>query len=140
MYVAIYNSHLKPGTEDNYKAAWKTLANYFISHRGSIGSSLHKVEDGSWLAYSRWPSKELKEKSWPTGEGIANDLPEEIQECARIIKASIDHDKLHTEKFMTLEEELTRSLSVFLASGLWLLRPSHRAVVARAWPRFLSSL
>ena len=64
MFAVIYRSFVFPHKEDAYQKAWKTIASYFMKEKGALGSTLHKAEDGSWVAYSRWPSKALRDSSW----------------------------------------------------------------------------
>lgn len=60
MFAAIYQGYIKPGRENEYQEAWNKVARYFIEQRGAIGSCLHRTSDGLWVAYSRWPDKELE--------------------------------------------------------------------------------
>lgn len=39
--------------------------------RGSLGSRLHRAEDGTWLGYAQWPTEEAWRKSQASGS--AND-------------------------------------------------------------------
>ncbi|MEN8236762.1 MAG: hypothetical protein ABFQ95_04375 [Pseudomonadota bacterium] len=104
-FAVIYQGFIKEGSEDTYKACWNKIAQYFIASRGAIGSCLHKVEDGSWLAYSRWPDKETRDQSWPGEDEIAQSLPDEIVEAIKGLKACIDHSKPFTETCMQLVED-----------------------------------
>ncbi len=45
-FAVIYRGYLKPGREDDYQNAWQSVAQYFITHRGAIGSCLHRASDG----------------------------------------------------------------------------------------------
>jgi len=40
VFAVIYKTYLKPGKEEEYKAAWHTIASYFVKSRGAIGSAL----------------------------------------------------------------------------------------------------
>ena len=79
MFAAIYRFKLKPHQEAVYKQYWHAIANYFIEHRGAIGSCLHKGEDALWLAYSRWPDKATRDAAWPGDEVPNEELPSEIR-------------------------------------------------------------
>jgi len=70
MFAVIYRSYIKPGLEDKYQKLWNQVTNYFIEHRGAIGSSLHKTEDGIWLVYSRWPDKTRRDASWSSDSSV----------------------------------------------------------------------
>lgn len=59
LFVAIYRWRLKPGKEQEFRDGWSGLTRLIFANQGSFGSRLHKSEDGTWLAYAQWPSKEL---------------------------------------------------------------------------------
>ncbi|WP_131783668.1 antibiotic biosynthesis monooxygenase family protein [Legionella gresilensis] len=81
MFAVIYRGYIPPENEEEYKKLWKVIATYFIEKRGAIGSRLHKAYNGDFLAYSCWPDKETRDKSWP-GEDAPNEiLPQEIREA-----------------------------------------------------------
>ena len=49
--------------EDQFRSAWETLTLEYQSLHGSLGSRLHKTEDGLWLAYAQWPTREAWEQA-----------------------------------------------------------------------------
>lgn len=59
MFIAFYRWKLKAGKEDQFRAAWAKVTRAIREKCGSLGSRLHKVEDGTWAAYAQWPTKEL---------------------------------------------------------------------------------
>ncbi len=104
-FAVIYQGFIKEGCEADYKTYWNTIAQYFIASRGALGSCLHKVEDGSWLAYSRWPDKETRDQSWPGEDEPSQNLPDEIVDAIKELKACIDPEKPFTETCMQLVED-----------------------------------
>ncbi len=38
-----------------------------MAERGALGSRLHRAEDGSWVAYAQWPTKDAWEQSRKLG-------------------------------------------------------------------------
>jgi hypothetical protein len=90
MFAVIYQLFIHPGREEEYQKAWNQIAAFFVEHRGAIGSTLHKCEDGSWVAYSRWPNRALRDAAWP-GENAPSDvLPEAIRQAIGIMKECAD--------------------------------------------------
>ena len=51
----LYRWRLRPGAEARFAAAW-TEATQALLGRGSLGSRLHRGDDGLWYAYAQWPS------------------------------------------------------------------------------------
>ncbi|MCH9631864.1 MAG: hypothetical protein S4CHLAM6_01820 [Chlamydiae bacterium] len=88
-FAVIYRFYLQPSKEKEYISSWKEVTNYFIKHRGAISSTLHKTENGYWLAYSKWPSKETRDASW-VKDDIKSDLPEKIKCAIEIMKNCSD--------------------------------------------------
>lgn len=64
MLAVIYKVRLHPGQDETYQECWKYISCYFVEHRGAIGSSLHRSEEGLWMIYSKWPDRETQECSW----------------------------------------------------------------------------
>ncbi|OGT46900.1 MAG: hypothetical protein A3F17_02315 [Gammaproteobacteria bacterium RIFCSPHIGHO2_12_FULL_41_15] len=86
MFAVIYRFKLKPDQEKTYLVSWNKITDYFIAHRGALGSCLHKGEDGLWVAYSRWPDKATRDASWSQEKKIADELPIDIQNVIKPIQ------------------------------------------------------
>lgn len=104
MFAVIYQGYLKPGKEKEYQIAWNTVAHYFIEFRGAIGSCLHRSSDGLWVAYSRWPDKKTRDKSWPVENTTA--LPPEIQQAVVSLKDCLDSDRKIPDLCMEVVNDL----------------------------------
>lgn len=66
-FIVIYRWRLHPGKEAQFREAWERMTPILMRERGALGSRLHRAEDGTWLAYAQWPSKDAWEKSRATG-------------------------------------------------------------------------
>ena len=55
MFTAIYRWRLEVGTEDQFVDGWTRVTAAIRATCGSYGSRLHQCDDGTWLAYARWP-------------------------------------------------------------------------------------
>ncbi len=87
MFAVIYRFKLQLHQEEAYKTYWRTIAEYFVEKRGAIGSTLHKTDDGVWLAYSRWPDKATRDAAWPGDDAPSGELPDHIRETIRKMQA-----------------------------------------------------
>lgn len=103
MFVVIYRSFIKPQCEKTYEKAWGVVANYFIEHCGAIGSVLHKSQQGEYVAYSRWPTKEMRDAVW--GDDT-KPLPAAIEKAVNDLKSCFDLDKPHEEIELTMVNDL----------------------------------
>lgn len=106
MLAVIYRCHIKENHIDSYKQDWEKVARYFIAEKGAIGSVLHRAQDGSWVAYSRWPNPELRDAAWPKDENVSLDMPEEVRTAILGIKNAIDPSYEFTETIMEVVEDL----------------------------------
>lgn len=106
MFAVIYRGYLKVGREAEYLTAWKKVAQYFIEERGAIGSSLHRAEDGLFVAYSRWPDKKTRNASWPGEKAPSEELPPEICQAIIILKECLDPERAFPEICMEVVEDL----------------------------------
>jgi chloramphenicol 3-O phosphotransferase len=92
-FAVIYRGYIKPGREMDYQNAWQIVAQYFVSHRGAVGSCLHRTADGLWVAYSRWPDQKTRDASWPGENAPSDELPLKIREAVLTIKDCMDADR-----------------------------------------------
>ncbi len=106
MYAVIYQGYLKSGRENEYQEAWNKVAQYFIDHRGAIGSCLHRTSDGLWVAYSRWPDKKTRDNSWPGENAPSEELPLEIRNAVLTIKDCLDPDRKIPDLCMEVVNDL----------------------------------
>jgi hypothetical protein len=67
MYIVVYHWQLRPGCEDTFREGWRRVTRALRAERGSLGSRLHRADDGTWVAYAQWPSREQFERSVALG-------------------------------------------------------------------------
>jgi hypothetical protein len=81
MFIALYRWKLKPGHEAQFQTGWHRGTQEIYCRWGSLGSRLHRAEDGTWVAYAQWPDR-------LTWEGMGDILDPEIR---ALMHESIDH-------------------------------------------------
>ena len=57
MFVAVYWWRVHPGKEDQFRAAWRRGTELITSRYGSLGSRLHRSEDGRFIGIAEWPDR-----------------------------------------------------------------------------------
>ena len=67
MFVAVYRWKLKDGQEQRFREGWRRRTAEIYRKCGSLGSRLHRAEDGTWVAYAQWPDK----RSWERARQVA---------------------------------------------------------------------
>ena len=54
MQAYLYRWKLAAGREQDFVSAWSTVTSV-LRTRGSLGSRLHRGDDGWWYGYAQWP-------------------------------------------------------------------------------------
>jgi heme-degrading monooxygenase HmoA len=67
VFIVIYRWRLKEGHEDTFRQGWHEMTESIYRTRGSLGSRLHRAEDGTWMAYAQWPDEETWRKAREAG-------------------------------------------------------------------------
>ena len=62
--VVLYRWKLHPGLEPAFIEAWSRVTELLRSRAGSLGSRLHRGNDGLWYGYAQWPSEELRQRAF----------------------------------------------------------------------------
>ena len=57
-FAVLYRWKLKPGSEDAFRAAWRAMTEAIATRSGTGGSRLHRTDDGHFVAYAVWPSRQ----------------------------------------------------------------------------------
>lgn len=108
MFAVIYRGYVRTGLEQQYVLYWKIIAAYFVNERGAIGSTLHKSEDGMWVAYSKWPDKATRDASWTNNkDNVHSGFPANILEAINGLKQCLDLERQLPEICMEIIEEVT---------------------------------
>jgi len=66
-FAVIYHWRIRNGLEEQFQQAWATTTELFRAERGALGSRLHQVDDGTWVAYAQWPTRQAWENSRELG-------------------------------------------------------------------------
>lgn len=57
MFVAVYWWRVKPGREEQFRAAWRRGTGLITEKYGSYGSRLHRATDGRFIGMAEWPDE-----------------------------------------------------------------------------------
>lgn len=103
MFAVIYRGFVYPEKEIEYINLWEQVARYFVEHRGALGSTLHKMGLCEYLAYSKWPDRNMRDASW--GDS-AKDLPQDVHELIQQLKACVDRTQPYEEICMKVMSKI----------------------------------
>ena len=62
MFVVVYEWQVRPELEEQFQDAWQRVTLAAIRNCGALGSRLHRTDEGKWVAYAQWPTREQWEK------------------------------------------------------------------------------
>lgn len=65
-FVVLYRWRIHPGHEDSFVQAWSRIS-ALLRQRGSLGSRLHRCDDGLWYSYAQWPSAQVRDEAFALG-------------------------------------------------------------------------
>ncbi|TCV96385.1 antibiotic biosynthesis monooxygenase [Luteibacter rhizovicinus] len=99
-FVVLYRWRVHAGMEESFVEAWSRISEGLLTRSGSLGSRLHKGEDGVWYSYAQWPSKEARELAF-------SGVPADVSAIAQIEAAIAER----------LPEINLEPVSDFLVSG-----------------------
>ncbi len=100
MFAVIYQFKVKENMRSEFINAWKQLTQLIYEYEGSLGSRLHKQNDGVYLAYAQWPDKD-------TWKNSGNKLPDSANKIRRIMRESCT--KIETLYELNCTEDLLKS-------------------------------
>ena len=95
MFIVIYRWKLIEGQEGRFRQGWHRLTVEIYEKRGSLGSRLHRAEDGTWIAYAQWPDKQ----TWEAGRVQVQDT-----EALQMMRESIEVS--HAPTLMEVVDDL----------------------------------
>ena len=98
MFIALYRWTVRGGREEHFREGWRRLTEEIYERRGSLGSRLHRAEDGSWVAYAQWPDR----RAWEASQGSAA----VDAEASRMMRESIEVS--HPPVLMEVIDDLLR--------------------------------
>ena len=95
MFVVLYRWRIKAGHENEFRDAWRRATDKIADRYGARGSRLHRVEDGTWLAYAQWPDRQR----WQTMRSSAPVAPEDFA----IMERAADDTASFPFPYLTME-------------------------------------
>lgn len=101
MFIALYRWKVKEGLENKFKEGWHRRTQEIYMKCGSLGSRLHRAEDGTWFGYAQWPDK----STWET----AGNKPLTDNEAREMMRESIERS--YPDVYMTVTDDLLKSFA-----------------------------
>lgn len=64
MFIVLYRWRIKPEKEKQFIEGWEEVTAYFRENWDSLGSRLHRGNDGVFYAYAQWKSENDRENAF----------------------------------------------------------------------------
>lgn len=64
MFIVLYRWKIKPELEEQFIESWSEVTDYYVKNFDSLGSRLHKGDDGLFYGYAQWKSAEQRENAF----------------------------------------------------------------------------
>ncbi|HRH43475.1 MAG TPA: antibiotic biosynthesis monooxygenase [Pyrinomonadaceae bacterium] len=64
MFIVLYRWKIKPEKEGQFIKAWSEVTAYFLKNWDSLGSRLHRGNDGVFYAYAQWKTAADRENAF----------------------------------------------------------------------------
>ena len=96
MFVALYRWRIKPELETQFIEAWSEITAYYRENFDSLGSRLHRGDDGIFYAYAQWKSAGQRENAFQntTKNEAGTIMREAIEESFPEVRLEILSDYL----------------------------------------------
>ncbi len=83
MFVVLYRWRIKEEIERQFVEAWSERTAYLLRQYDSLGSRLHRGDDGIWYSYAQWKSAEQREQAFQAESGIVPETRRKFQEAIK---------------------------------------------------------
>ena len=103
MLAVVLEFDVIEGMENKFRKAWIETTDIIYQNFGSLGSRLHKSDNGKFIAYAQWPDLNVYENDhhWPDD---SKSTREKMSACLKIGKPTVLHK-------LTLDTDLLKEVS-----------------------------
>jgi heme-degrading monooxygenase HmoA len=70
MISILYSWRIKPDKEEQFIESWSQITKFLRNNRGSLGSRLHRGNDGLFYGYAQWKSDEARQNAFQNSTEI----------------------------------------------------------------------
>lgn len=96
MFIFLYRWRIKSGLEQDFVDGWAEITEYYLKNFDSLGSRLHRGDDGIWYAYAQWKTKEQRDIAFQASPklSLTEKMKDSIEERLPEVKLEVKSDFL----------------------------------------------
>ena len=81
MFVVLYRWRIKPHLEAQFVENWSARTAYLREKYDTLGSRLHRGNDGIWYSYAQWKSAEQRTQAFALESKTISEVSQKVQEA-----------------------------------------------------------
>ncbi|MGI8787928.1 MAG: hypothetical protein ACR2HG_09230 [Pyrinomonadaceae bacterium] len=81
MFVVLYRWRVKSNLEQQFVESWSAITSYLRSEYDSLGSRLHRGDDGIWYGYAQWKSAGQREQAFASQSEMISEASQKMREA-----------------------------------------------------------
>jgi heme-degrading monooxygenase HmoA len=74
MIAILYKWRIKLEKEQQFIESWSEVTKFLLENRGSLGSRLHRGNDGFFHGYAQWKSDEERQNAFKNSSEISDSI------------------------------------------------------------------
>jgi heme-degrading monooxygenase HmoA len=74
MIAILYSWRIKPNKEQQFIESWSQVTEFLRDKRGSLGSRLHRGNNGLFYGYAQWKSDEERQNAFQHSTEISDSI------------------------------------------------------------------
>jgi quinol monooxygenase YgiN len=86
MFCVIYKFIPKLDQDDQFRQHWLAVTQWYYRHAGSLGSRLHRANQGEYIGYAQWTSREQWESPRERSDAELQRYRQAMRECCESVE------------------------------------------------------
>ncbi len=92
MFCVLYKFTVKPGCNDQFRQHWLAVMKHLYQHDGSLSSRLHRANNGEYIGYAQWTSREPWQSQRDRSDAELQRHRQAMRECCAEIEVLYELD------------------------------------------------
>ena len=80
MFIVLYRWRIRPRMEKQFIENWSIITDFYRRNYDSLGSRLHRGNDGLFYSYAQWQTAEHRENAFAADLSVLSDAGTKMRE------------------------------------------------------------